>query len=111
MEVATALDFDEVLYLCRGRGRKKQLNKKYNIQNSDRNREPKVPEHQLQAKITFNFPHRVQSTFLCTISKVQFLLGLKHGKNKPQGQLAIASEKHYFLRLCPKTNVLQGQRK
>lgn len=30
-----------------GAGRKKQLNKKYNIQNSDRNCEPKVPERQL----------------------------------------------------------------
>lgn len=47
LEVATALDFDEVLYLWQGRGRKKQLNKKYNIQNSDRNCEPKVPERQL----------------------------------------------------------------
>lgn len=67
-------------------------------------------------------PNRVQSVFLYTISgvKKKILLELKHGgggggekkQKKPQGQLQIACEKHYFhVSLCPKMNVLEGQRK
>lgn len=60
-------------------------------------------------------PHWVQSTFLYTISGVQFRLELKRKKKKkrkPQGQSLIASEKHYFyVSVCPKMNVLEGKRK
>lgn len=84
------------------------------IQNTDTER---VPGHQLWAKIKLKFPTEFKVHFLYTISGVQFLLELKHSggrgkKKKPQGQLLIASEKHYFyVSVCPKMNVLEGKGK
>lgn len=89
----------------------KQPNTKYIFKNTDTHR---VPGHQLWAKIKLKVPHRVQSTFLYTISGVQFLLELKHGEGRrgeAQGQLLIASEKHYFHVSVSKDECLRGKEK
>lgn len=92
-------------------GDMKQLNKKCIFKTLTHKSWTQSAGASVVCKNQVKVPHWVQSTFLYTISGVQFLLELKHSE-KPQGQLLIASEKHYFyVSVCPKMNVLEGKRK
>lgn len=68
-----------------------------------------MPGHQLWAKIKLKFPTEFKVHFYTQLVEYNFCWNSSMAK-KPQGQLLIASEKHYFyVSVCPKMNVLEGR--
>lgn len=102
--MATELDSDELLYLCQGH---ETTEKKVYFQNTDTKSARASVVGINQAKV----PHWVQSTFLYTISGVQFLLELKHSEIKTSRSIADRLWETFFMSVCPKMNVLEGEEK
>lgn len=83
------------------------------IQNTDTYSKLRVQGHQLWAKIKLKFPTEFKVYFYTQLVEYNFCWNwsIAKRKKKPQGQLLIASEKHYFYVSVSKDEWLRGEEK